>query len=388
MSSRVHEQGLNRFALLTDSSYLRSVPNSSFRDRTQSVFVAAIGGLLSAGRDARKEVTPIPFSTHPAITVDRNNAELERFIRDQMRRTKVPGVSIAVVHAGKLAWANGYGVANAFTGRVVTSDTPFEAASIGKCLTAYAALMLVEKGDLDLDRPLSDYLNEQFIIDGRYREQVTATTVLTHTSGLSNNLTESWHDVAFEQGSRFSYSGVGFMYLQHVIEAIRHQPFDELMAAMIFAPLDMRSSSYLRSSGPPPMSRGHSHIGGFAVAMPFFPAMHANAANLLRSTAPDLARFECELMHPTLVRSSMVEKMLSPHVHTGGDIWWGLGIGVYRGTSECFWHWGDNLDFESYLIGCRHEKIGAVVMTNSSRGLELARKIAAKALAGEPRMSS
>jgi len=363
------------------------VANSSLGDLIQSILVTAVAGLLSAGRDPRHEVTPIPFSTRPAISVDRSDAELDRFIRDQMHRTKVPGLSVAIVDAGELAWAKGYGVANSLTRRLVTPDTPFEAASIGKCLTAYAALILAEKGDLDLDHPLSDYMREQFIRDGRYREQVTARTVLTHTSGLSNNLMESWHDVAFEPGSRFSYSGVGFMYLQHVIEATTRQPFDELMAATIFAPLDMRSSSYLRASGPP-MSRGHSHIGGFAVAMPFFPATHANAANLLCSTAPDLARFVCELLNPTLLSPTMVDKMLSPYVHTGGDIWWGLGIGLYRGTSECFWHWGDNLDFESYLLGCRDEKIGAVVMTNSSRGLELARKIAAKALAGEPRMSS
>ncbi|HEX3450247.1 MAG TPA: hypothetical protein VHS97_18480, partial [Isosphaeraceae bacterium] len=60
-----------------------------------------------------------------------------------------------------------------------------------------------------------------------------------------------------------------------------------------------------------------------------------------------------------------------------------LGIGLYRGPqSTCFWHWGDNLDFQSYLIGCAHEKIGAVVMTNSSRGLGPARKIAARAIEG------
>jgi CubicO group peptidase (beta-lactamase class C family) len=352
------------------------------------MLVTAVGGLLSAGRDPRREVTPIPFSTHPAISVDRSNAELDRFIRDQMRRTKVPGLSVAVVHAGKLAWAKGYGVANSFTGRLVNTDTPFEAASIGKCLTGYAALILVEKGGLDLKRPLSSYLNEQFISDGQYREQITATTVLTHTSGLSNNLMESHHGVAFEPGSRFSYSGVGFMYIQQVIEAITRRPFGEFMSAMIFAPLDMRSSSYLRVSSGPPMSRGHYHIGRLAVAMPFFPAVPPNAANLLCSTAPDLARFVCELMNPRLLSPSMVDKMLSPHVHTGGDVWWGLGIGLYKGTSECFWHWGDNLDFESYLIGCPKEKIGAVVMTNSSRGLDLARKIAAKALARAPRTSN
>ena len=85
-------------------------------------------------------------------------------------------------------------------------------------------------------------------------------------------------------------------------------------------------------------------------------------------------------MAPTVVSRTLVEQMLTPQVRAENS-WWGLCIGLYRGPqSICSWHWGDNLDFQSYLIGCAHEKTGVVVMTNSSRGLGSARKIAARAL--------
>lgn len=299
-----------------------------------------------------------------------------------MRDAKVPGLSIALVHDGKLAWAQGYALANSITHRVATVDTPFEAASIGKCLTAYATLKLVDEGRLDLNQPLSRYLDTQFIEDERYRDKITATMVLTHTGGLSNDLMESHHRGAFEPGSRFSYSGVGFMYLQKVIEEVTRQPFDSFMQRTIFAPLRMSSSSYLRSSSEPQMSRGHFHLAGLAAPMPFFPAVQPNAANLLRSTASDLARFESELMNPTPVGSALVHDMLSQQVHVAGDAWWGPGIGLYKKGPTCFWHWRDNLDFEAYLIGCPEEKIGVVILTNSSRGLGVAREVAAKALSG------
>jgi hypothetical protein len=51
-----------------------------------------------------------------------------------------------------------------------------------------------------------------------------------------------------------------------------------------------------------------------------------------------------------------------------------------RDDGTCFWHWGENLDFESYMLGCRDQKIGVVVMTNGWRGLHIAREIAARAL--------
>jgi hypothetical protein len=81
------------------------------------------------------------------------------------------------------------------------------------------------------------------------------------------------------------------------------------------------------------------------------------------------------------VSRELVEQMLTPQVRADQNVWWGLGIGLCPGPeSTCFWHWGDNLDFQSYLIGCPPEKIGVVVLSNSSFGLTPERKIAARAL--------
>ena len=187
--------------------------------------------------------------------------------------------------------------------------------------------------------------------------------------------------MVFTPGSQFSYSGVGFMYLQRVIEEVSGAAFNDFMTETIFTPLGMTRSSYSRALRTAPRSRGHAYLLGFSLPMPFAPNTHPNAANLLCSTAPDLAKLVAELMAPTLVSRTLVEQMLTPQVAADHNSWWGLGIGLYRGPqSTCFWHWGDNLDFQSYLIGCPHERIGVVVMTNSSRGLGSARKIAARAL--------
>jgi len=343
---------------------------------------AFIGALASACR-GQQATAPIAFSLRPGITVEQRRLALAEFIPAAMRRAHVPGLAVALVDGGRVAWTQGFGLANSFTRRPVTPDTPFEAASLGKTITAYAALRLVEEGKLDLNRPLSFYLTKKFVADTQYRDRITAITVLTHTSGLSNNLVESEHHVAFEPGRRFSYSGVGFMYLQAVIEEVTHEGFNQFVADTIFTPLQMSSSSYLRSSCEQRMARGHLDMLGLAMPMPYFPIVQPNAANLLCSTASDLARFEAELMTPTLVNPQRVDEMMSPRVQVGGKVWWGLGIGLLRRTDGlCFWHWGDNLDFESYMLGCRDAKVGVAVMTNGSRGLGVAREIAARALGG------
>ena len=129
------------------------------------------------------------------------------------------------------------------------------------------------------------------------------------------------------------------------------------------------------------MSRGHGYVFGFAVPWPYASIDQPNAANLLCTTAPDLAKFVTELMNPTIVDKRLVDQMLSPQQTVGGKVSWGLGVGLHETTSgRCFWHWGDNVDFESYLVGCREQQIGVVVMTNSSRGRLITRELAARAL--------
>lgn len=72
-------------------------------------------------------------------------------IDDRMRVYGVPGISIAIVDAGKIAWAKGYGVADSSSRRPVTTRTLFQAASISKPLSAMGALLMVQKGLLRLD---------------------------------------------------------------------------------------------------------------------------------------------------------------------------------------------------------------------------------------------
>jgi CubicO group peptidase (beta-lactamase class C family) len=79
-------------------------------------------------------------------------------ILDRLRAYGVPGLSVAVIDGGRVAWAKGYGVADARVGNAVTPATLFQAASISKPLAALGALALVERGKLDLDTDVNHYL--------------------------------------------------------------------------------------------------------------------------------------------------------------------------------------------------------------------------------------
>ena len=85
-------------------------------------------------------------------------SKLDKAIPDLMKKADVPGLSIAVIRDGKIIWSGAYGIKSIKTGEPVTEETIFEAASLTKPFFAYMVMKLVEAGELDLDKPLFEYL--------------------------------------------------------------------------------------------------------------------------------------------------------------------------------------------------------------------------------------
>ncbi len=160
-------------------------------------------------------------------------------------QSRIPGVAVVTVEHGQAAWSGGFGRKFAVIGDPVTADTVFHAASIGKTLAAYVALKMVGRGQLDLDRPLFKYLqHNSWARPEHWGDQITLRHVLTHTSGLNNNVAPPDSEVSFEPGTRYSYSGNGIYYLQQVLEAVSGKDIESLMRQEVFVPLGMTRSTY------------------------------------------------------------------------------------------------------------------------------------------------
>ena len=104
-----------------------------------------------------------------------------------MAHYNVPGVSVALLDDGEIAWARGWGVADGETGRVVDETTLFQAASISKPVAALTAMTLVYSGRVDLDAPVNDYLTTWRVPDNEFTADSTVTLrgILSHTAGLT-----------------------------------------------------------------------------------------------------------------------------------------------------------------------------------------------------------
>jgi CubicO group peptidase (beta-lactamase class C family) len=112
---------------------------------------------------------------------------MDRFLQHAMDSLGMPGLSIAIITNGKICYERALGVTNMSTGKKVDRNSIFEAASLSKPVFAFFVMKMVENGELDLDKPLYQYLPYADIAyDDRYK-LITARMVLTHTSGLPNS---------------------------------------------------------------------------------------------------------------------------------------------------------------------------------------------------------
>ncbi len=309
---------------------------------------------------------------------------LERGIPRLMEAADVPGLSIAVVRDGQIFWTKAFGVKSRQTNDPVDENTMFEAASLTKTVTAYAAMRLIERGELDLDTPMHEYFPnkeyEKLAGDERYKK-LTARLVLTHTTGLPN-----WGNrLMRDPGLQYGYSGEGFLYLGRTIEQISGMTLQDFARKEIFEPLGMAHTSYVwnetyAANG----ACGHDRHGR---AHEIRKNTEPNGGASLLTTATDYATFICAILNSDGLSKETIDQMTSPQVQVTKsrekadlfeNVYWGWGWGVQPGdTGDAFWHWGDNGDLRAYTVTYKERREGLVYFANSNNGLSIAEAVTA-----------
>jgi CubicO group peptidase (beta-lactamase class C family) len=324
-------------------------------------------------------------------------------LESRMRRYGVPGVSIAVIHDGKLDWASGYGLADVASGRKVTTATLFQAASMSKPVAALAALKLVQAGRLTLDENVNRVLREWKVPDNAYteRQPVTLRELLTHTAGMTvhgfagyavgeavptvvevlDGAKPANSDpvrVDIQPGTRWRYSGGGYTVMQLLVTEQYGRPFPELMRREVLDPLGMHASTYQQPL--PAVKRSLAATGYRSDGKPVEGKYHTYpemAAAGLWTNASDYARYVMGVQRtfrgeaaPVLSRA-MIDTMLTPGLGS-----WGLGPTIEGDAdSLSFSHGGANEGFRSFFVGYLHHDDGIVVFTNSDAGSTIAAEI-------------
>jgi CubicO group peptidase (beta-lactamase class C family) len=325
-------------------------------------------------------------------------AVVDSLVPHLMKEHHVPGVSIAVVDNRKIAWSKGFGVKDTRTSEVVTGQTLFEACSMSKPVLAYLVMKLVDNKTLDLDEPLWGYLPESFVSPGDYGKRITARMVLSHTAGFPNwrkgeEETAGPLPIYFLPGTKFSYSGEGFYYLQRVIEKLTREPLDVHARVTLFGPLGLKHTSFVWTREMETFqASGHDTLGRVLAKTQY---IHPNAAYTLYTSAEDYAKIICSILGSNQVNghslsTSSVYEMTKHQVQVdvrapvkrpgralGLGVYWGLGWAIDSTMSgNIIYHSGANRSgFRCYSQFNYDEGSGIVIMTNGLNGSDLWRRV-------------
>src|SRR5215471_11064704 len=351
---------------------------------------------------------PAPASTAPAadIAAIERSVDLPRLMQEH----RVPGMSVAVVHHFELAWAKGYGVTEPGGHRPVTPQTLFLAGSISKPVTSIGALALVDSGRLSLDADVNERLKSWHIPQSEYSSQkVTLALLLDHTAGFTGGDFFPGYAVGVPvptlvqvldgakpannppvrlgsmPGSKWRYSGDGYLVIQQLMIDVTGRPFPELMRELVLDKLGMRSSTFEQ---PLPLAldslaaRG-TRRDGTPVAGGWHVSPEMSAAGLW-TTPTDLAKLAIGVAQAAhqdgaghVLSRARTEEMLSPHASAGvinilgtPDDPDAMGYGFFVGRKRPrFGHIGGHVGYQATLVFFSDTGDGAVILTNSDVGL-------------------
>jgi CubicO group peptidase (beta-lactamase class C family) len=318
--------------------------------------------------------------------------ELERLIADVMEEWKVPGLAVAVVQNGEVAFVRPYGLRDVEAGSKVTTDTQFQLMSVSKSFTATGLARLVDERRMDWKKPVREYIPEFRLHDAIASDRVTVRDLLCHHSGLPR------HDWIWLPGdllpaqmlaamrylepsddirSTFQYSNLGYLVASMVAERVSGQSWAEFTCALsdklhMDVTFTVEELAAAADAAVPYAMEGDTRVrsklwpvsvtaaGGMSTSI-------ASFANWLRFHL-DKGEFEGQ----RLLSPRLIQELQKPRVHVGppefaeySDVHYGLGFRahIYRGE-RVVWHGGGFTGTNTLMMMLPDRSIGVAVLAN------------------------
>ncbi|QJR35498.1 serine hydrolase domain-containing protein [Gemmatimonas groenlandica] len=351
--------------------------------RSRSRVLVATALLATTVRLGHAQSTP---STPPSWA-----ARLDSVARAALATSKAPGATVAVVVDGKLAYAQGYGLANVETQQRMTADMLLRVGSVTKMFTGTMLATLAEQQRIDMSVPIGDIVPS---LKGKKVGAVTTQQLMTHSAGWLDNavaygrmgegaLGEVMREVGdtlfyTEPGHTFSYSNPSISMAGYVGEVAGKQRFAALVESLVLRPAGMKLSTFKPLEALTyPIAMGHqAGTGGMQIVRPMTENTAQWAAGFLFATAPELARYTIALMNGGTIdgaeafSAGAVRRVTTGYVaHPGGSgldsAMYGYGLVVGRSGKDRVWtHGGAINGYNASLTMLPDRKAAVIVLVN------------------------
>jgi len=317
------------------------------------------------------------------------NLDFEQKIPDWLKETNVPAVGVGVIENGKIKYAKVFGELKRGVKParpLAPSDTIFQVASLTKPIVEVLTLMLVSRGEWNLDEPLANYWVDPDIKDDPRHLKLTTRHVLTHQSGFPNwRSLNPGNKLEFmaDPGTKVNYSGEGLEYLRRALEKRFNQPLEQLARKRLFAAYGMKNTRFFWNAS---IDESKFAVAHNKEGKPYdiHKNTSANAADLMLTTVEDYARFGINVMQARGLSRDVFNEMIRPQVaYPGGkNMFFGLGWMVMPDLSNgeyALVHTGSDPGVSTVVILFPKSQRGLVVFTNGDNGVQIWTRIVAEA---------
>lgn len=318
-------------------------------------------------------VTCIVFGS-TVVYADSNNEvnyeEINSQIENDVDKYHIPGMAVVVVNKDEVLFSETYGDCESL-------DTPFIIGSMSKSFTALSIMQLVEDGKIDIDKPISEYIDASpWFVDDKDCDKITVRDLLHHTSGITTYQTFGELEITDSYG-KYVYSNANYGLLGLIIESVSGVSYEEYVNNNVFEPLDMNhSDASLEQSKKNGLIDGYRNYFGIPVAgEPDYPGKIKEGtwtnipAGYLSSSINDMGRYMQMYLNAGegIIGEKSINSMFYENVSSDdGTFYYGMG---WQYTTELFsqpvlWHSGLVENYTSNMFILPEEGIAVVVLVN------------------------
>ncbi len=312
-----------------------------------------------------------------AVKVTAQADKIDDYVKAEMKRQHIPGVSIAVIKDGKVIKAEGYGLANVELNVPARPETVYKIGSVSKQFIAAGIMLLIQDGKLSLDDKISKFLEGT---PDSWRE-ITVRHLLTHTSGIVREApgfdplkiqddadvikTAYQLPLRFAPGEKWEYCNVGYFSLAEIIHKVSGKPWGDYLSERLFTPLEMNATrATTMTEIIQNRANGYVWKNGKLDNAGIYIALRPSGAFL--SSVLDLAKWDAALYTDKTLKQSTLSQMWMPVKLNSGAIHpygfgWELGsVGGHKRVN----HGGSLSGFRAQFSRFIDDKLSVVVLTN------------------------
>ena len=321
---------------------------------------------------------------------------IAEYVRGEMQKQHIPGLSLLVRRNGLIVRAEGYGLANVELQVPVKPETVFQSGSMGKQFTATAVMMLVEQGKIGLDDPLTRFFPDA---PAAWKE-VTVRELLSHTAGFGDypksfDFRKDWTEtellklvegipLSYPPGTKWEYSNLGYLTLGILIHKVTGEFYGDFLQEHVFHPLGMETTRIINEADiVPNRSAGYRLVKGELKNQEWVaPMVNTTADGSLYFSILDLAKWDAALYTDKLLKTASLQQMWTPvKLKDGRPNEDGYGFGWFvedRHGHRVISHDGSWQGFETTIVRYVDDQLTVVVLANlaDSKPSEIANHVA------------